>query len=62
LLSCCFPPIIILVWRPAGGADLLIGRDGELSRLVRWVRDVAAGRGRAVLVEGEPGIGLDHSR
>ena len=45
------------MWRPAGGTDLLIGRDGELSRLVRWVRDVAAGRGRAVLVEGEPGIG-----
>ena len=39
------------------GADLLTGRDGELSRLTGWVRDVAAGRGRAVLVDGEPGIG-----
>ncbi|SFW73039.1 helix-turn-helix transcriptional regulator [Amycolatopsis australiensis] len=39
------------------GADLLIGRDGELSRLAGWVHDVAAGRGRAVLVDGEPGIG-----
>lgn len=43
--------------RPASDAELLIGRDGELSRLAGWVRDVAAGRGRAVLVEGEPGIG-----
>ncbi|MFJ7212972.1 AAA family ATPase [Amycolatopsis sp. NPDC098790] len=39
------------------GADLLIGRDGELSRLAGWVHDVAAGRGHAVLVDGEPGIG-----
>ncbi|MEQ0565219.1 AAA family ATPase [Amycolatopsis sp. NEAU-NG30] len=39
------------------GADLLIGRDGELSRLSGWVHDVATGRGRAVLVDGEPGIG-----
>ncbi|WP_410592838.1 helix-turn-helix transcriptional regulator [Amycolatopsis sp. lyj-23] len=39
------------------GAGLLIGRDGELSRLAGWVHDVAAGRGRAVLVDGEPGIG-----
>ncbi len=39
------------------GVDLLIGRDGELSRLASWVHDVAAGRGRAVLVDGEPGIG-----
>lgn len=39
------------------GTELLVGRDGELSRLVGWVRDVAAGRGRAVLVDGEPGIG-----
>ncbi|HET6703876.1 ATP-binding protein, partial [Amycolatopsis sp.] len=39
------------------GVDLLIGRDGELSRLASWVHDVADGRGRAVLVDGEPGIG-----
>ncbi|MFE0020978.1 AAA family ATPase [Amycolatopsis sp. NPDC059021] len=39
------------------GAGLLIGRDGELSRLTGWVRDVATGRGRAVLLDGEPGIG-----
>ncbi|KAA2252546.1 AAA family ATPase [Solihabitans fulvus] len=35
----------------------LIGRGDELSRLVGWVDAAAAGRGRAVLVEGEPGIG-----
>jgi DNA-binding CsgD family transcriptional regulator/tetratricopeptide (TPR) repeat protein len=35
----------------------LLGRDPELSRLAGWVREVAAGRGRAVLVESEPGIG-----
>jgi DNA-binding CsgD family transcriptional regulator/tetratricopeptide (TPR) repeat protein len=39
------------------GTELLVGRDSELSRLVAWIRDVAAGRGRAVLVDGEPGIG-----
>ena len=39
------------------GAEPLIGRDGELSRLAGWVHDVAAGRGCAVLVDGEPGIG-----
>ncbi len=36
---------------------LLIGRDRELARLANWVSDVVSGRGRAVLVEGEPGIG-----
>ncbi|MFJ9782934.1 AAA family ATPase [Amycolatopsis sp. NPDC101161] len=39
------------------GTELLVGRDGELSWLVGWIRDVAAGRGHAVLVDGEPGIG-----
>ncbi|WP_246257076.1 ATP-binding protein [Amycolatopsis anabasis] len=38
-------------------ADSLIGRDGELSRLAGWVHGVGSGYGRAVLVEGEPGIG-----
>jgi DNA-binding CsgD family transcriptional regulator len=36
---------------------LLIGRDEEVALLARCVRDVAAGQGRAVLIEGEPGIG-----
>ena len=35
----------------------LIGRDSEMAVLVRLMREVAAGRGGAVLIEGEPGIG-----
>jgi DNA-binding CsgD family transcriptional regulator/tetratricopeptide (TPR) repeat protein len=39
---------------PAGA---LIGRDSELAMLVRLMKETAAGRGSAVLIEGEPGIG-----
>ncbi len=39
---------------PAGA---LIGRDSELTMLAGLVTEVAAGRGRSVLIEGEPGIG-----
>ncbi len=35
----------------------LIGRQRHLDRLHGWVADLAAGRGRAALIEGEPGIG-----
>ena len=35
----------------------LIGRDIELSMLVRLIGEVAEGRGNSVLIEGEPGIG-----
>ena len=35
----------------------LIGRDAETATLVRLVTEVTAGRGGAVLIEGEPGIG-----
>jgi predicted ATPase len=35
----------------------LVGRADELGRLAGWVAEVAAGYGRGVLVEGEPGIG-----
>jgi DNA-binding CsgD family transcriptional regulator len=38
-----------------GGA--LVGRGSELTRLVGLIRGAAAGRGSAVLIEGEPGIG-----
>ena len=38
-------------------ASALIGRDAEIAMLVRLVTEVAAGRGGAVLIEGEPGIG-----
>jgi ATP/maltotriose-dependent transcriptional regulator MalT len=35
----------------------LIGRQRHLDRTGEWITSLAAGRGRAVLVEGEPGIG-----
>lgn len=35
----------------------LVGRDAELQRLRGYLREVVAGRGHAVWVEGEPGIG-----
>lgn len=40
---------------PAG--TRLIGRDAELARLGEWTDAVVSGTGRAVFVEGEPGIG-----
>jgi DNA-binding CsgD family transcriptional regulator len=43
---------------PAGSqAPALVGRDSELAMLAGLVKEVAAGRGGTVLVEGEPGIG-----
>ena len=39
------------------GTVTLIGRDEELDRLGEWIFDLISGTGRAVLVEGEPGIG-----
>ena len=38
-------------------AGTLIGRGSEMAILGELMREVAAGRGRAVLIEGEPGIG-----
>ena len=37
--------------------SVLVGRDSELATLTGLMKEVAAGRGDAVLVEGEPGIG-----
>jgi DNA-binding CsgD family transcriptional regulator len=37
--------------------SVIIGRSAEQARLRELVGEVAAGRGRSVLVEGEPGIG-----
>lgn len=42
---------------PAGPRGPFIGRDCELAVLADLVRGIAAGRGGAVLIEGEPGIG-----
>ena len=38
-------------------AGQLVGRDLELSRLIRCATEATAGHGQAVLIEGEPGIG-----
>jgi DNA-binding NarL/FixJ family response regulator len=38
-------------------AAQVMGRDGELEILTSLARDAASGRGRLVLIEGEPGIG-----
>ena len=35
----------------------MVGRDDELSRLTEAWRDVRAGRGRTVVIGGEPGVG-----
>ncbi|HEU4423042.1 MAG TPA: AAA family ATPase [Pilimelia sp.] len=43
--------------RPWAAPVSLIGRQEELDRVRIWTADLKAGRGRAVLVEGEPGIG-----
>jgi DNA-binding CsgD family transcriptional regulator/tetratricopeptide (TPR) repeat protein len=42
---------------PVTPAGALVGRDREMALLSRLARDVARGRGGAVLIEGEPGIG-----
>jgi DNA-binding CsgD family transcriptional regulator len=42
---------------PVTPAGRLVGRDSEMALLTGLVREVARGRGSAVLIEGEPGIG-----
>jgi DNA-binding CsgD family transcriptional regulator/tetratricopeptide (TPR) repeat protein len=42
---------------PVTAAAPLVGRDGELALLDGLLREAARGRGAAVLIEGEPGIG-----
>ena len=42
---------------PATAAAALVGRRDELALLARLLRQAVRGRGRAVLIEGEPGIG-----
>jgi tetratricopeptide (TPR) repeat protein len=41
----------------AAAPHRLVGRESELSQLRRLANDVSRGRGQALLVEGEPGIG-----
>ena len=42
---------------PVSPAGALVGRDSEMALLTGLVKEVALGRGRPVLIEGEPGIG-----
>jgi DNA-binding CsgD family transcriptional regulator len=42
---------------PVSPAGALVGRDSEKALLTGLVKEVAQGRGRPVLIEGEPGIG-----
>src|SRR4029077_136998 len=42
---------------PVTAAATVVGRDGELALLDGLLREAARGRGAAVLIEGEPGIG-----
>lgn len=40
-----------------GSRSRVIGRDAELARFASWAHDLRTGHGRALLVQGEPGIG-----
>jgi len=42
---------------PVTPAGALVGRESEMSLLTGMVKEVSLGRGGAVLIEGEPGIG-----
>jgi DNA-binding CsgD family transcriptional regulator len=42
---------------PVTPAGVLVGRDSEMMLLTGLVREVSLGRGKSVLIEGEPGIG-----
>ena len=42
---------------PVTPAGALVGRESEMSLLTGMVKEVSLGRGGAILIEGEPGIG-----
>jgi DNA-binding CsgD family transcriptional regulator len=41
----------------ASGTEALVGRSRQLANAQAWIDDLAAGRGRTLIFEGEPGIG-----
>src|ERR1035438_1068341 len=47
----------ICLMAPVNPAGALVGRDSEMTLLAGLIRELARGRGGAVLIEGEPGIG-----
>jgi predicted ATPase len=51
------PPRAAAVSTASEPASPFVGRDRELATLAAALREVAAGRPRAVVVEGEPGVG-----
>jgi class 3 adenylate cyclase/tetratricopeptide (TPR) repeat protein len=51
------PAVNRFLARTRGSATPLIGRDGELTKLLGAWAEAAEGRGRAILLRGEPGIG-----
>ena len=42
---------------PVTPAGTLVGRDSEIALLTELVKELSVGRGRSMLIEGEPGIG-----
>jgi DNA-binding SARP family transcriptional activator len=50
-------PTASVMQRPQAAVDELVGRDDQLAALDKVLADARGGRGRVVLVAGEPGIG-----
>jgi DNA-binding CsgD family transcriptional regulator len=57
ILVMCVDSIGVILCQWWQVTSILVGRVVEQARVRELVHDVAAGRGRSVLVEGEPGIG-----
>ena len=55
------PPIVVTVpASPSPGEETIVGRTAELARVDAALAEGRAGRGRVVIVHGEPGIGKSH--